>query len=200
MTNVPMPNVPASQITHSLNHSYMTTSTTDLRYPIGQFDGKIPATATERQVFMDSIAAAPQQLRQALNGLTTEQIETPYRPGGWTVRQVVHHIADSHINAYCRFKLALTENTPTIKPYKEGDWALLGDTPATPIEVSLVLLEALHQRWHNLLLSMADTDFERVFNHPEGGLTSLKKSLGMYTWHGKHHIAHITSLRERMGW
>ncbi len=133
-------------------------------------------------------------------GLSPEQLDTPYRPGGWTVRQVVHHVPDSHINSYIRFKLALTEPEPTIKPYDEALWAELADTPATPVEVSLTLLDSLHGRWVPLLRSLSGADFARQFRHPELGMVRLDGNLALYAWHGRHHVAHITSLRERMGW
>jgi len=139
-------------------------------------------------------------LRAAVAGLRPEQLDTPYRPGGWTVRQVVHHVPDSHMNSYMRFKLALTEDEPTIKPYDEKLWAELADTPATPVEVSLTLLESMHDRWVRLLRSLQDAHFERQFRHPELGVVRLDRNLALYAWHGKHHVAHITSLRERMSW
>ena len=172
----------------------------DPRYPIGHF--KLEGTPTGEQVkqAINEIAEAPAQLRAAVENLTPEQIETPYRPDGWTVRQVVHHVPDSHLNSYCRFKLALTEDEPTIKAYHEDRWAELGDVRAAPIEVSLALLESLHERWVLLLKSLAPTDFERTFRHPEIGIVSLAQSACLYGWHGRHHVAHISSLRERMGW
>jgi uncharacterized damage-inducible protein DinB len=139
-------------------------------------------------------------MRAAVAGLTPERFDTPYRPGGWTVRQVVHHVPDSHMNAYVRFKLALTENEPTIKPYEEAAWAELADSASTPVDVSLTLLETLHDRWVRLLRSMTEADFARKFRHPQLGVVPLDKNLALYAWHGKHHVAHITSLRQRMGW
>lgn len=139
-------------------------------------------------------------LRRAVNGLSLEQLDAPYRPGGWTVRQVTHHLPDSHLNSYTRFKLALTEDEPVIKPYMEDRWAELEDTRSTPIEVSLVLLEALHERWVTLLRSLSATEYRRAFRHPEMGLMPLSTSLALYAWHGKHHVAQITALRERMNW
>jgi len=146
------------------------------------------------------IAQAPAKLRAAVEGLSPEQLDTPYRPGGWTVRQVVHHVPDSHLNSYCRFKLALTEDEPTIKAYHEDRWAELDDSRSAPIEVSLAMLESLHKRWVLLMKSLAPADFARTFRHPEIGLVSLAKNVCLYAWHGRHHAAHITSLRERMGW
>ena len=171
-----------------------------LRYPIGEFrlDGEI--TKEQRSAWIADIADAPARLRAAVDGLTAEQIETPYRPGGWTVRQVVHHVPDSHLNAYTRFKLALTEDEPTIKPYEEARWADLADARAAPLEVSLTLLAALHDRWVLLLRSLSAADFARAFRHPDLGRVTLERALGMYAWHGRHHVAHITALRERMGW
>lgn len=172
----------------------------DLRYPIGRF--KVDGTPTGEQVqqAINEISKAPTMIRAAVEGLTPEQLDTPYRPGGWTVRQVVHHVPDSHLNSYCRFKLALTEDEPTIKPYHEARWAELDDSRSTPVEVSLVMLEALHHRWVSLLNSLAPADFARTFRHPEIGVISLAKNVCLYAWHGRHHAAHITSLRERMGW
>ena len=174
--------------------------TPDLRYPIGRFSfPQTPIPPAQRREWIAEIAAAPSQLRQAVAGLTREQLDTPYRPEGWTVRQVVHHVPESHMNSYIRFKLALTENEPTIKPYDESAWAKLADA-ASPIEVSRSLLDALHARWLYLLESMEEAAFARTFRHPEIGILNLDRTLALYAWHGKHHIAHITSLRERMGW
>lgn len=172
----------------------------DLRYPIGSF--KLEGAPTDEDIrrAIDEIAEAPAKLRAAVERLSPEQLDTPYRPGGWTVRQVVHHVPDSHLNSYCRFKLALTEDEPTIKAYHEDRWAELEDSRATPVEVSLALLESLHKRWVMLLKSLEPADFERTFRHPEIGVVSLAKNVCLYAWHGRHHAAHITSLRERMGW
>ncbi len=178
----------------------MTTVATDLRYPIGPFTRPNSLDDTQRRHAVDAIAVAPAKLRAALDGLTDAQIDTPYRPGGWTVRQVAHHVPDSHLNAYVRFKLGLTEDEPTIKPYEEARWAELPDTRETPIETSLVLLEQLHDRWVRLLRSMSAEQFARTNRHPEIGLMRLDQVLALYEWHGKHHVAHVTSLRERMGW
>jgi hypothetical protein len=139
-------------------------------------------------------------LRAAVAGLNEEQLNTPYRDGGWTVRQVIHHVPESHMNAYIRFKLALTEDDPTIKPYNEAAWAETADVRDTPVEVSLALLDNLHNRWVVLLKSMSDADFSKQFRHPELGVVPLEKNLALYAWHGKHHVAHITSLRERKQW
>ncbi len=172
----------------------------DLRYPIGpfKFDGQ-PSEQQLRQ-FISDIELAPARLRAALAGLSEQQLEKPYRPGGWTVRQVAHHVPDSHMNAYIRMKLALTEDNPTIKPYDEARWAETADVRDTPVAVSLALLEALHQRWVTLLKALSPADFARTFNHPETGLWTIGRYVAPYAWHGKHHVAHITSLRERMGW
>jgi len=172
----------------------------DLRYPIGpfRFDGQ----PSEQQIkqFIGDIEQAPARLRAALAGLTEEQIETPYRPGGWTVRQVVHHVPESHMNAYIRMKLALTEDNPTIKPYDEACWAETPEVSETPIKVSLTMLDALHQRWVMLLRGLGPAEFARTFVHPESGVWTLGKYVALYSWHGKHHVAHISSLRERMRW
>src|SRR5579864_1038105 len=172
----------------------------DLSYPIGKYEHKESLTPAERDIAIAQIAATPQGLRDAVAGLSHEQLDTPYRPGGWTVRQVVHHVPDSHLNSYVRFKLALTEDEPTIKPYAEDRWAILADTQGTPIEVSLMLLESLHTRWMRLLGSLAAADWERTFRHPQLGLITLDKNLALYAWHGRHHVAHVTELRRRMGW
>jgi len=172
----------------------------DLRYPIGKFEMQGQITAEERQRLINEIAEAPARLRAAVEELSPDQLETPYRPEGWTVRQVVHHLADSHLNSYMRFRLALTEEEPTIKPYDEGAWANLEDARRAPLEVSLTLLDALHERWVMLLRSLAPTDFARTFRHPEQGVVPLDRNVGLYAWHGRHHVAHITSLRERMKW
>jgi uncharacterized damage-inducible protein DinB len=172
----------------------------DPRYPIGKF--KLPEQFSdhERQIHIRQIEEAPANLRAAVKGLSEQQIDTPYRKGGWTVRQVVHHLADSHMNAFVRFKLALTENAPKIKPYDQQLWAELADAKSAPIELSLVLFDSLHKRFVTLLKSMSAADFARTMNHPEQGIVSLDKYLSLYAWHGRHHVAHITSLRERMGW
>lgn len=172
----------------------------DLAYPIGKFTWDGPKGAADRAVRIDAIAAAPAALRAAVLGLSDAQLDTPYRPGGWTVRQVVHHVPDSHMNAYVRFKLAVTEDAPTIKPYDEAAWAELADVKAVPVATSLALLDALHARWVALLASLGDADWARTFRHPELGLVPLEKNLALYAWHGRHHVAHVTSLRARMGW
>ncbi|MBZ5521993.1 MAG: putative metal-dependent hydrolase [Acidobacteriia bacterium] len=172
----------------------------DPRYPIGPFSPDAHPTPASRARHIEEIAALPGHFRQAVAGLSNEQLDTPYRDGGWTVKQLAHHVPDSHMNAYIRFKLALTENTPTIKPYDENAWAKLKDSEQTPVEVSLTLLEALHTRWVNLLKSLKADDFERKLNHPESGVFTLDQMLALYAWHGKHHTAHVTSLRQRKKW
>lgn len=172
----------------------------DLQYPIGKFQKPEETTAEQRRQWIAEIASAPAQFRAAIRGLSEEQLDTPYRPGGWTVRQVIHHVPDSHINSYMRFRLALTEDDPTIKPYNEASWAGLPDARSAPAEVSLALLESLHARWVLLLEAMGPADFLRTFRHPERGLARLDRDLALYAWHCRHHAAHITSLRERMGW
>jgi uncharacterized damage-inducible protein DinB len=173
---------------------------TDLRFPVGKFHFEGPLTEPQKQASLDEIARTPAKLRAAVKGLSEAQLDTPYRPGGWTVRQVVHHLPDSHMNSYVRFKLALTESEPTIKPYAEDRWAELADSKSTPVEVSLTLLESLHDRWAQLLRSLSPEDWKRTFRHPEMGAMTLEKTLALYAWHGRHHVAHITSLRERSGW
>jgi uncharacterized damage-inducible protein DinB len=175
-------------------------TTPDLRYPIGRFKFPDSVTAEEREELITAIEAAPDGLRRAVSDLDDVQLSTPYRPGGWTVRQLVHHVPDSHMNAYVRFRLALTEDQPTIKPYAEDRWAQLADATAAPVADSLDLLDALHRRWTALLRSMSDVDFARTFRHPDLGLVRLDRNLALYAWHGRHHIAHATALRERMGW
>jgi hypothetical protein len=172
----------------------------DPRYPIGKFSFEGPLTEVQRKRLIDDIEQAPSGLRSAVQGLSPQQLDTPYRDGGWTVRQVVHHVPDSHMNAYVRFKLALTEEEPTIKPYMEDRWAKLEDSRSTPLEVSLDLLDLLHNRWVRLLRALKPDDWKRTFRHPELGLVSLEKNLGLYAWHGRHHVAHVTELRKRMGW
>ena len=173
---------------------------TDLRYPIGKFHFDGPLAEEQKQTALDDIAGTPAKLRAAVNGLSEAQLDTPYRPGGWTVRQVVHHVPDSHLNSYVRFKLALTEDEPTIKPYAEDRWAELADTESTPIAVSLRLLDSLHERWVGLLRSLTPEEWKRTFRHPEMGAITLEKTLALYAWHGRHHVAHVTELRKRMSW
>ncbi len=172
----------------------------DLRFPIGKHRRKAQLSPEERAKAISAIAAAPAELRAAVHELSEEQLDTPYRPGGWTVRQVVHHVPDSHLNAYVRCKLALTEERPRIKPYDQDAWAGLADSQQTPVEVSLTLLEALHYRWVELLQAMSAEDFGRTLDHPENGEMTLDSLLGLYAWHGRHHVAHVAGLREREGW
>ena len=172
---------------------------TDLRYPIGKnVTAKNPSEAQRRE-FIEALAETPARLAAAVAGLTPAQLDTPYRPGGWNVRQVVHHLADSHMNGIVRFKLALTEDDPTVKLYDEARWAELPDAKAA-IEPSLALLRNLHTRWDILLRALTSADFARKLTHPEIGRISLDDYLQEYAWHGRHHVAHIVRLRERNGW
>ncbi|HWY43573.1 MAG TPA: putative metal-dependent hydrolase [Candidatus Sulfotelmatobacter sp.] len=172
----------------------------DPRFPIGKLE--IPTTVTPalRQSAIATIAATPANFRAAVKGLTDAQLDTPYREGGWTVRQVVHHLPDSHLNAYVRLKLALTESSPTIKPYAEDKWAELADSSSTPIEVSLTLLESLHTRWDVLWRSLKPEDYSRKLIHPDHGERTIDWLVFVYAWHGQHHTAHITELRKRKNW
>jgi len=172
----------------------------DLRFPVGKFHHEGSVNDQQKQASLEEIEQTPAKLRAAVGGLSDSQLDTAYRPDGWTVRQVVHHVPDSHLNSYVRFKLALTEDEPTIKTYAEDRWAELSDTKATPIEVSLVLLESLHDRWVRLLRSLTPEQWKRRFRHPELGPMTLEKTLALYAWHGRHHVAHITELRKRMSW
>lgn len=176
-------------------------ATPDLRYPVGRFVRPASLSPEQRTAAIADIADAPAHLRAIVSGLTDEQLDTPYRPGGWSVRQVVHHLPDSHMNAYTRFKLALTEDVPTIKPYDEAKWAELEDAKSKLVEHSLQLLDGLHARWVFMLERMQPSDFERKLNHPEWDAPlSLDSMLALYSWHGKHHVAQIAALRERSGW
>lgn len=172
----------------------------DLRYPIGKFSVEGDITEERRREWIAQIAAAPSQLRTSLSGLSDEQLATPYRPGGWTLRQLAHHVPDSHMNSYVRYRLALTEVEPVIKPYQEDRWAELDDARTAPVEMSLALLDSLHARWVLLLRSLSDAEWKRAFRHPDLGLMTLEKNLALYAWHGRHHVAHVTGLRERLGW
>jgi hypothetical protein len=172
----------------------------DLRYPIGRFRRPESVSESERNSAIEAIAALPGEFRNAVNGWTDEQLDTPYRPDGWTVRQVVHHVPDSHMNSYVRFRLALTESEPTIKPYDEHAWAALADAKSAPVEPSLELLDGLHRRWVLLLRSLSPQEWSRTFHHPDIGAMPLDINLALYKWHGMHHLAHITRLRDRMGW
>jgi DinB superfamily len=172
----------------------------DLGYPIGKFHFEGTLTDDQNRALIGEIAEAPANLRAAVKGLSEAQLDTPYRPGGWTVRQVTHHVPDSHMNAYVRFKLALTENEPAIKAYEQQLWAELPDTKETPIEVSLAMLDSLHDRWVRLLRSITPEQWKRSFRHPELGLVTLERNLALYAWHGKHHVAHVSELRKRESW
>jgi len=171
----------------------------DLSYPIGKYEPMESLTPEKRAELIDDVAETPRRMDEAVLGLSEDQLDTPYRPGGWTVRQVVHHVADSHMNCLIRFKLALTEDVPTIKPYDEKLWAELADARA-PIGMSLELLDAVHRRWDLVLRGMTAEQFALRFKHPERGTVTLDDTLGLYAWHGRHHVAHVTSLREREGW
>jgi hypothetical protein len=165
----------------------------DLRYPVGKFQAPEQAlTETDSARLIDEIEALPERLREAVSRRTAAQLDSPYRPGGWTVRQVVHHLPDSHLNAYARFRLALTEDAPMIKPYEEALWAELPDARSGPIDVSLALIAALHSRWVALLRTLSPADWGRAYRHPDMGLVSLDKALALYAWHGRHHLAHVT--------
>jgi hypothetical protein len=174
--------------------------TADLAYPTGKFSKPTEFTPELRAGWIAALTAIPAEFRAAVTGLNDEQLDTPYRPGGWTVRQVVHHVPDSHVNAYVRFKLALTEDVPTVKPYDEAAWALLEDAKSTPVETSLTFLDVVHDRWLRIIRSLDATAFERRYRHPDTGNHSLDYMLAMYAWHGRHHTAHVTGLRQRMGW
>jgi hypothetical protein len=173
---------------------------TDLRYPIGKYEPITATTAEQRRRLIEKIAFVPRQLRGAVEGLTPAQLDTPYRPDGWTARQVAHHVADSHLNGYIRFRWALTEADPLIKVYDEKAWALLPDASAADPEVSLALIEALHARWVIFLRAMTQEQFNLTLRHPEYGPMNMETMLGLYEWHGRHHTAHIISLRKRMRW
>jgi uncharacterized damage-inducible protein DinB len=170
-----------------------------LRFPIGDFIRPAASTPADLAAYIDTLRSLPERLKAAVEGLSDDQLDTRYREGGWTLRQLVHHVADSHSNAYIRFKLALTEDWPTIKPYDEAAWAELSDS-RLPVDVSLSLITALHTRWVALLESLSEEDFARGYVHPEGGRQNLAQVLALYDWHSRHHTAHIVNLRKRMGW
>jgi len=172
----------------------------DLRYPVGKFSRPTAFGTADRAAAIDAIAALPTALREAVRGLSDAQLDTPYRPGGWTVRQLVHHVADSHMNAYVRLRLALTEENPTIKPYDEQKWAALADATSLPVDVSLGILDGIHHRWTVLLHALGPADFARTLLHPDNGPMSLDVLLALYAWHSRHHVAHVTALRARSGW
>jgi uncharacterized damage-inducible protein DinB len=171
----------------------------NLQYPVGKFERQASYSQTQILEMIDVLEQLPAQMRAAVSGLSDSQLESEYREAGWTLRQVVHHVPDSHLNSFVRFKLALTEENPTIKPYDEAAWALLADS-SLPVQVSLDLLEALHARWVILLRSIRPEDWKRTFNHPANGSMTLEYALALYAWHSRHHLAHITVTRERMGW
>ena len=172
----------------------------DPRYPVGNYAPPKDVTPEMRIAAIEEIADAPLKVRAALAGLNDSQLDTPYREGGWTIRQLVHHLADSHMNAYIRWRLALTETEPTIKPYAEADWARLEDAAHAPVEVSLGLLESMHDRWVRLLRSLKPEDYARTFRHPDHGVRTLDWMLFLYAWHGRHHTAHVTALRKQKAW
>jgi len=175
-------------------------NTPDLRYPVGEFRFPDSVSTEELATFIDQIEETPARMRAAISGLSDTQLDRPYRPGGWTVRQLAHHVPDSHMNSYVRVRLALTEEEPVIKPYEEKRWAELADARTLPVAPSLALLESLHARWVPLLRSLSAADWKRCFRHPELGLVSLENNAALYAWHGRHHVAHITALRQRMNW
>ncbi len=173
--------------------------TEDLRYPIGEFNKNVVITPALRAEYIKTILALHDNLAEAVSGLNERQLDTPYRPDGWTIRQTIHHVADSHLNSFIRFKLALTENAPTIRPYFEDRWAELADSKM-PIDVSMKIIQGIHLRWATLLMAMTEEDFKRELIHPESGVWTLEKTLALYDWHGRHHTAHITNLRARNNW
>jgi uncharacterized damage-inducible protein DinB len=173
---------------------------TDIRYPIGKFQAPASVTDEDRRTLVAQVEDAPRALRDAVGGLAAAQLDTPYREGGWTVRQVVHHVADSHMNAYIRFKLAITRDQPTINAYDENQWAKLSDGAGGDVEWSLALIDGLHRRWTTFLRSLEPAQFARTFRHPERGVVTLDSTLALYAWHGRHHAAHVTALRERKRW
>lgn len=172
----------------------------ELRYPVGRFEPRATLTSAEREEAVEALEMAPARLREAVADLDEEQLDTPYREGGWTVRQVVHHLADSHLNGYVRMRWALTEDAPTLKGYDQEEWAELEDARSAPVSMSLDLFHALHRRWLELIRSLGPEDFGRRLVHPEGGEPTVDTLLWLYAWHARHHTAHITGLRERRGW
>lgn len=171
----------------------------DPRYPVGRFR-RAEANVSDHAAAIATLAALPEKLRAALHGLSDAQLDTPYREGGWTVRQLAHHVADSHMNAYVRMRLALTEDWPTIKAYDEKLWAQLSDAKTAPVDISVDLLEALHRRWTLLLRSLSEEQWQRGYTHPENGRQTIAEAAALYDWHSRHHVAHITELRKRNGW
>ena len=176
------------------------TSSEELQYPIGRFQKPQTTDADQRIAWIEDLERFPAQLRAATGDLDAQQLDTPYRPGGWTVLQLIHHMADSHINGYVRFRLALTEPAPVIKAYNEKTWAELPDARTASMEISLSLVENVHARLVRLLRSMTEEDFMRTYRHPETGESSLGASLALYAWHSRHHLAHIENLKRRNGW
>lgn len=172
----------------------------NLRYPIGEFNSTQEINPEMRGKFIQTIENLPARLREEVKDLDETQLDTPYRQDGWTVRQLIHHVADSHINSFCRFKLGLSEDAPTIKPYDEASWAEMADSKNAQIDLSLFMIDGVHARWTMLLKSMSDADFKREINHPERGGMSLNSLLALYDWHSRHHTAHIAKLRERNNW
>ena len=172
----------------------------DPRYPIGKFKRPEQLDEKGRQAAIAAIVDTPVQFRKAVGGLSEQQLDTPYREGGWTVRQLAHHLADSHMNAYVRTKLVLTEDHPTVKPYDEARWAELDDTRTVPVSTSLSLLDGVHERWAAVVRACSPSDWARTLNHPQNGTMRLDQLTALYAWHGTHHVAHVTALRERMGW
>lgn len=181
-------------------YGYSLEMTTDPRYPLGRFRAPERLSQNGRAELIGQIEELPVQVRESVHRLTAEQLQTPYREGGWTIAQVVHHLPDSHMNAYVRFRLALTEPEPTVKAYDEARWADLHDAASSDIESSLVILDGLHTRWVNLLRRLTPEQWALTFRHPERGTVSLDNNLALYAWHGRHHVAHITNLRQQMGW
>lgn len=171
-----------------------------LKYPIGKYQLEEKINKTSIENWIKEIESLPQKLSDAVKSLSADQLQTPYRPDGWTIQQVIHHIADSHMNAYLRFKLALTENKPMVKPYDEKLWAELPDSKLVDINVSLDLIKSLHKRWTILLRQLSEEELKKEFLHPESGMKNLKETICNYAWHGNHHLAHITSLKQRMNW
>jgi uncharacterized damage-inducible protein DinB len=172
----------------------------DLHYPVGRFRRPTEWTEADRRAAIDDLGALPRALATAVAGLTDAQLDTPYRPGGWTARQVVHHVADSHLNMYIRVRFALTQDTPTIMPYDQEQWAHLPDARTLPVAVSLAMIEGIHTRLVALFRELDPAQFSRSFEHPDSGPQTLDSTLALYSWHGRHHTAHITALRTREGW